>query len=247
MTRIAIVTPYYKEPKTELERCLASVARQSLSADHILIADGHPQTWLEALPLRHLALDRNHANFGNTPRAVGALLAIGEGYDAVGFLDADNWLEPDHLEHCLEAAEESGAPQEIDYVLAKRTLRRPDGQALAISADAAYFKADTNCLLFFPGAYHLLPIWGTMPAEVAPIGDRMLYRAIQAAKLRVAETQRETVNYVTDYAGAYLMAGESPPADAKGIDFEGIVRWMNGLGRREREIAERCSGAPFTK
>jgi hypothetical protein len=37
------VTPYYKETRTCLERCIASVKQQTMRADHILVADGFPQ------------------------------------------------------------------------------------------------------------------------------------------------------------------------------------------------------------
>ena len=41
--RYAFVTPYYKEARDCLERCVASVRRQTVRADHILVADGFPR------------------------------------------------------------------------------------------------------------------------------------------------------------------------------------------------------------
>jgi hypothetical protein len=37
--------------------------------DHIVIADGLPQDWINDEPVRHIKLDTSHNNFGNTPRA----------------------------------------------------------------------------------------------------------------------------------------------------------------------------------
>jgi hypothetical protein len=68
MKKPIIVTAYHKEKRAILERCLASVQKQTLAADHVLIADGHPQSWIDLLPVRHIKLDRPHGDYGNTPR-----------------------------------------------------------------------------------------------------------------------------------------------------------------------------------
>src|SRR5919201_2703810 len=122
--RFAIITPYYKESRSLIERCITSVRNQSIRSDHFLIADGFPQAWIDDAGARHLKLDRSHGDFGNTARGVGGLIAIGEEYDGIGWLDADNWLDPDHVEACLAAA--SAIQMPCDYVIARRTLRLPD-------------------------------------------------------------------------------------------------------------------------
>lgn len=246
MTRVAIVTPYFREPADVLVRCLDSVAGQSVATDHIVIADGHPQPWVAERPLRHIVLSPSCGNYGNTPRAVGAMLAVGEGYEAIGFLDADNWLEPDHLERCLRAAE--GARNEaLDYVLARRNLLRTDGTPLGDPPVEDTFEADTNCCLFFPGAYHLLALWGTIPGALEPVADRVLYQALRYHKLAGLRLAERTVNYVTRYAGTYLRAGEAPPPDAKGVDIDAIGAWIDSLEGRQLEIAERWLGVPIEK
>ena len=103
--RYCVVTPYYKEERALLERCFGSVRRQVPNVDHIVVADGHPQDWIDALPVRHIKLDRAHGDYGNAARGLGALMAIAEGYDGIAFLDADNWYDDDHLASCLAAAE----------------------------------------------------------------------------------------------------------------------------------------------
>lgn len=118
-------TPYYQEKHHYLERCIASVKRQTIPAGHIVVADGFPQDWIDQTSVRHLRLDRVHQDHGNTPRAIGGLIAIAEGYEGIGLLDADCWLEPDHLEHCLEQAKQVGL-ERCGFVAAARTLRRLD-------------------------------------------------------------------------------------------------------------------------
>ena len=41
--RVAVITPYYREPLTMLRQCHDSVRTQTYPCTHFLIADGHPQ------------------------------------------------------------------------------------------------------------------------------------------------------------------------------------------------------------
>ena len=70
-SRYVFVTPYYKERRELLERCIASAKRQTIRADHILVSDGFPQDWIDQAHVRHLRLDRAHQDHGNTPRGLG--------------------------------------------------------------------------------------------------------------------------------------------------------------------------------
>jgi glycosyltransferase involved in cell wall biosynthesis len=143
--RYAFVTPYHKEGRACLERCVASVKRQTVRADHILVADGFPQDWLDHAGVRHLRLDRAHGDYGNTPRGIGSLMAVAEGYDGIGLLDADCWLEPDHLEHCLAQAGEAGLGR-CGFVVTSRTLRRPDETVIDAADESPAVHVDTSCL-----------------------------------------------------------------------------------------------------
>ena len=72
-----------------LKRCMDSVRRQTTKVDHMLVADGFPQDWISTEPVRHLILDRPHADYGDVARGVGALTAVAEKYDGIAFLDAE--------------------------------------------------------------------------------------------------------------------------------------------------------------
>ena len=154
--KYAIVTPYYKEERPLIERCMASVRSQTVPTDHFLVADGFPQEWIDTAGVRHFKLDRSHGDYGNTPRGVGALLAIAAQYSGIAFLDADNWLEPDHVETCLAAA--SGTPAPCDYVIAQRSFRRPDESIMPVADEELH--VDTNCFFFLPGAFSVDPPLG---------------------------------------------------------------------------------------
>lgn len=233
VARYAIVTPYYLEPRATLERCIASVRNQTVAADHIVVADGMPQDWLDAMPVHHLRLRQCHADFGNTPRGLGAMLALAEQYDAIGFLDADNWYDPDHVEACVAAA--AGA----DAVIARRRFVRYDGSVMDIPDEPDH--VDTSCFWLHTGALHLAHFW-LMPSPLAPICDRVYYAMIKARHLKLGCVQSATVNYTCQYETLYRALGEVPPPGAKpNVDVMPICRWLLGLSERDRRrVALQC-------
>jgi hypothetical protein len=232
----AIITPYYKESRDLLERCLQSVARQSVRADHIVVSDGFPQPWLDTEPVRHIKLDRAHGDFGNTPRGVGSLLAIAEGYDGIGFLDADNWLEPDHVETCIRtrATAERDSGIEADFVIARRHLRRPDGTVLPVPDENPSEHVDTSCFFMLPNSFHVIPHFAAMPKQFSPMGDRIFYGAVKAHGLNGVVAPHKTVNYHCLYKFDYLRAGETPPVGARpNVDEAAIHAWLDTLSERD--------------
>ncbi|TAN47822.1 MAG: glycosyltransferase, partial [Rhodospirillales bacterium] len=144
--RVAVVTPYYREPDPVLVRCLDGVARQTHPCTHFMIADGHPNPLADAYPQAiHLKLPQAHGDNGDTPRGFGAAKALEAGFDGIAFLDADNWFRPRHIESLVELQ----AKTEASVVVARRSFHRLDGSeiiGLAEAGDAIHF-ADTSCLL----------------------------------------------------------------------------------------------------
>lgn len=242
--RYAIVTPYYREQRAILDRCLDSVKAQTVPCDHILVADGYPQDWIDATGVRHIRLDRPHRDYGNVARGTGALLAAAEAYDGIGFLDADNFLDADHVESCV-AAGSAGA----DLVIAKRRFLRIDGGDFHLAEEPDH--VDTSCWWFQPGAYHLLPFWVTIPRELTPIGDRIFSGLVDAARLTSAAVPRITVNYTCLWEGMYRRFGEEPPPDAKpDIDVPAVLEWLVTLAPAKRRVVARlCAGdlVPWAK
>ncbi len=236
-SKFAIVTAYYKEDRSFLERCLHSVRQQSLAADHIVVADGFPQDWLDEAGIRHIRLDRRHGDYGNTARGVGALLAIAEDYVGIGFLDADNWLEPNHLSECLAAAvAPSGEP--YDYVIAQRNFKRPDETTLIVDDEPGH--VDTNCFFFLPGAFYAIPRFAGIPRALSSLGDRIFYQELSTQPLRATVLKKKTVNYHCLWESLYRAAGEAPPAAAKpNIDQQPLIAWLNGLSPTHRNAVAR--------
>jgi glycosyltransferase involved in cell wall biosynthesis len=236
----AIITPYCKENRGLLERCIRSVQGQTVRADHILVADGHPQDWLDNEHVRHIRLDRNHSDYGDTPRAIGALLAVSEGYAGVGLLDADNWLEPDHISSCIEAARRNAG---CDYVIARRNLCRPDGSVIDVEDLPPSLFVDTSCFFFLPGSYHVVPRFCLIPQELASICDRVFFGVLKSKKLNAEIVARKTVNYHCLWPAVYRKVGEiSPPEATKHVDFARIKDWLSTLNPRELDLVRRRCG-----
>jgi hypothetical protein len=236
--RYAVVTPYHGEDRALIERCVLSVQRQTVSADHLVIADGMPQPWLDDQPVRHIRLDRPHGDYGNTPRGVGAVLAVSEDYDGIGFLDADNWLDPRHVELCIASAQ-AGLP---DYVIAHRHFRRPDGTIIPIDDQDARDHVDTNCLFLLRPSYFIVSHFALVPKELAPIGDRIFYGAVKAAGLKPSIVLVKTVNYHCLWEAPYRDVGEAPPPGAKpNVDSRPIKEWVRALSPRDlRRVSRLC-------
>lgn len=242
--KYCVITPYYKESRDLLEHCLDSVARQSVAADHIVIADGFPQDWLDERDVRHIRLDRAHADYGNLARGIGSMLAISEKYDGICFLDADNWYDDDHLETCLAAA---ATKPGADYVVAQRNFVRPDRSVMTsvTPADVPYADhVDTNCYLFLPGSFHLLHYWCTIPQELGTHGD-MLFNLILKNYLPggAPVTSHRTVKYLCMFEGVYLDKGEVPPPGTKPfVDWNTCTAWLAGLSDRDFDRVQKLTG-----
>jgi hypothetical protein len=223
------------------------VQRQSVRTDHLLVADGHPQDWIDRTGVRHLRLDRPHRDFGNTPRGIGAVLAAAEGYPAISLLDADNWLQPDHVEACLSAAGNAqGGP--CDFVVTRRNFVGPDGARIEVEDEPPELHVDTNCFFFLEGAFHTLPAWVLMPPQLSPICDRTFWASLASQGLTGADTGRATVNYYCIWEPVFRAAGLVPPPEAKPpIDAGPAMAWLNGLDDRGLELVSRRLGSKLQR
>ena len=230
--RVAVVTPYYKEPAAVLRRCLHSV-REQTHADwrHYWVADGHPQPELLTgdARVRHIVLPNAHANYGCTPRGVGAQCALADDMDVVCFLDADNLLESNHLASLVQAyerARDAGTP--LDAVFALRTMFVPGHEHLRMTAHGEQVGGtfvDTSCISLARSAGFLWGAWCQIPRSITPICDRVMCWLMQQHRLKVAWTGLPTVRYESNWAGSYRQAGLPVPANGLHDDT------LNHVGR----------------
>ncbi|HYQ42309.1 MAG TPA: glycosyltransferase [Polyangiaceae bacterium] len=245
--KVAVVTPYFKEADVLLERCLSSVRRQDHPVTHILIADGHPSDVVQSSGVRHVRLDRSHADAGNTARGLGALMAVAEQFEAIAFLDADNWFDDQHVSTCLQTA--LATTELPDFVVARRRLCRPDGSPLPAEAeDGPADHVDTSCFFLLRTSFHVAARWAAIPKALAPVGDRVFLKMLIAENLRANRCSSTTVNYLCTYRSPYLAVNEEPPAWAKpDPDPTEFATWWRSLSAHERALANRLVGFPLVK
>lgn len=216
MLKIAVVTPYYKESSAVLRQCHESVLRQTYGCRHILVSDGHPASFFDNSPdAHHIKLPAANGDNGNTPRALGGMFAERNGFDAIAYLDADNWYDPNHIETMVAAYESHRTP----LVASKRRFCDLNGNPLHVTEkdEESNSHVDTSCWLILRPAFHLLRTW-LMPRELSPICDRIFFHKVAHDRLRIAPTNARTVNFRTQYSLHYQAAGLSPPPGAKTVD-----------------------------
>lgn len=243
--RIAVLTPYFQESLELLERCHKSVRLQTLPCEHVLVADGFPRAELDSWPVRHIRLPTPSRNFGDTPRRIAGDAAIEAGFDAVAYLDADNWLRPRHIESLFACHLARGTP----ICHSARTLHRVDGTLMPIfTRGDNTLHVDTSCLLVTAGAFDLLALWGTWPTELSRIDDRMFWHAALARGHAHSFTGAMTTCYEAAHPIFYRAVAEAPPSNARpDIDLEELVAWHNGLLPAERESLDRRWGFSVTR
>ena len=218
-SKFAIITPYHKESDYLLDKCIESVRNQTVPTTHILVADGWSKAWLvghKAPYLRHITLPYEHKDYGGVARAMGSLMAIGEEYDGFGWLDADNFLSPNHVESCIQYKDS------CDYVIARRLHVLYDGESY-VHLDEEEEHTDTNCFFLFPSAFKIALAWATIPKKWAPVGDRCFTRIIQNQDLQEHRLKTPTVHYRLMYAIHYEKLGLPVPPEAKPLpecDYE---------------------------
>lgn len=212
--RVAIITPYYKEPLDQLMKCIESVRAQTHAhCTHFMVADGHPR---DDLPtnrfLLHMVLPRAHADFGDTPRTLGALSAVTLGFDAIAYLDADNWFYPNHVARMLQLARETNAA----VVTATRDLYTREGAFIETDAynDGVKF-VDTSCFFLMRPAFRIIPHFMLMPLALAPVCDHVFFWAIRGHNLPRAHCPEPTVAYRTPWMDHYQRNNLPLPPDVK--------------------------------
>ncbi len=233
--KVAVVSPYYKEAPELLDRCNRSVQAQTHPCTHFMVADGHPVSLFDGRErTEHIVLPHPNGDYGNTPRAIVSLLAAAYGYDAVAFLDADNWFEPDHIEGLIACQQQTGAAA----VTARRRFFGIYDEPLPITEamEEENRHVDTSCWLVFRPAFSLFNAW-LMPKELASVGDRIFFQKALFDGVPIAFSGRRTVWYRSTYAFHYRWAGLPVPDTLKDQDEHYAARafLLSEEGRRATE------------
>jgi len=228
---IAVITPYYKEPLTKLWRCHQSIMRQGPNVRHYMIADGFPQVELKQWNITHIELPQAHSDNGNTPRGIGGMLAFAQGFDAVTYLDADNWFGDTHIQSMQQTQHHTGA----SVVCSWRTVVLPDGTVVEQldPEDRKKTHVDTSCFMITREVAFLASLWAKMPQTLGPICDRIFLGAASEADPNLAWTHKQTVFFESNYMLHYKMAGKAPESPVHDIP-RNLFRRIDPIEFRER-------------
>ncbi|MFT8244393.1 glycosyltransferase [Roseomonas sp. BN140053] len=227
-----MVTPYADEPAATLLRCHNSVRAQTHACTHIMVADGAPRAEVAGWAVEHTALPRRYADNGNTPRGIGAILAWNGGFDAVAFLDADNWYAPDHVASLVALCRRDSCA----VGFSDRQIVLGDGELVAVPdpEDAARAHVDTSCMFFTAAAARLTTAWAMMDQPLSPVGDRVMLALIRHAGLPHGWSGQRTLFFRSLYAHHYRLAGRPPPDDLHAVDADRLLRDYSPARSAER-------------
>jgi glycosyltransferase involved in cell wall biosynthesis len=214
--KVAVITPYHNCPRDWIAVCVESVQSQYHPCEHIVVCDGDdsfpPALQHQELQLIHLP--RAHRDYGNTARAIGSISAFRRGFDAVAWLDADNWYKPEHIASLLEVHKNTSSA----ICFSKRDLYHLNGTYLGPCPETARGELiDTNCYLIVKQAKEVISAWWMMDEKYNPVGDRYFYTYLKHIGMQVAGSNKDTVCYRTAYAPHYEHFGVAVPAEAKEV------------------------------
>lgn len=237
MLKVAVVTPYYKEDEFILDRCHRSVVSQRFPCTHILVADGYPRSYFDgAADTMHVRLPAPNGDNGNTPRAIGGILAQRYGFDAVAYLDADNWYENDHISSVVDQFNMHSKP----IICVKRQFFTISGTRMDITQESEEKRihVDTSCITLFRGAFKLLQAW-LMPKQLGPVCDRIFIQKVRNDKYDILYLDQRTVCFQSQYLSHYAAAQIDPPAGAKTTEdvFGGARAFLSEVDNLQ-EISE---------
>lgn len=217
--RVAVVTPYYQPNLSWLRQAHQSVLSQTYPCDHILVGDGFREKTVDEWNVQHISLPHCAKDFGDTPRSIGSAYATRQGYDAIAYLDADNWYKNDHVASLVELHLRTKA----SLCASGRSLYRLDGRYLGpcFDVDGKHF-ADTNCFLVTRGAFSLLPLWHEMDPSLHGVGDKVFWQEAANRGLSRAYSNSPTVAYRSSFRFSYPVHREFAPAETK--DFRAVIQ-----------------------
>jgi glycosyltransferase involved in cell wall biosynthesis len=220
--KVAVITPYYNESMPILNRCIKSVANQTTTSivHHIIVADTAKRVKRKHFPsgaFQLINLNCNHGDAGATPRALGAISAFSQGFDAVAFLDADNSYEPTHIETMVKIC----STEKVDLVSATRNIYSSFEDKFGnkclytdtVESNGQDF-CDTNCLFMTRALMPLMTHWITSK-DLYLAGDRAFWNLIVSNQnIKREHCSIPTVNYFTKWAWHFQYAKEVIPDDS---------------------------------
>ena len=209
--KVAVITPYYKPRRDWLEKCHQSVLQQTHPCTHILVGDGCAEDYLNDWDIQHITLQKGCRNSGDTPRGIGSVSAIGQGFEAIAYLDDDNWYHPQHIESLMNLHQQTQASICVSHRLIVGINDEPIGECPLIHPD--YF-VDTNCYFITESAFTIALSWSRIPDEFSYLDDRLILLYIKQKNYSLAFSEQMTIAYRTKFPIDYIRYQKPIPSQA---------------------------------
>ena len=192
-----IITPAFLENETILKRNILSVQNQKFDKDyfHFVIFDGvdrlkiFKKKYANIENLFFFQVRNNHDDYGDYIRKLGTKLCLLRGISAVSFLDADNYIEENHLKQIYDTHKNT----KKNIVISRRCLISDGRDEIELTSDFY----DTNTITLFNDCIQIGLKWGKYPRELSLIGDRIISHYINLNyKSNIVFTDDITINYM---------------------------------------------------
>lgn len=227
--RVAVITALFQPRADWLKRCCNSVRDQIHACTHILVSDGDGPCPIQDFAGQFIQLGHNHNDWGNTPRSIGGLSAAAQGFDAMLWLDQDNWLYPHHVSSLVALHRQTQHP----VCTSSRDLYHLNGQRLGPCqhTDGVRF-VDANCFLLTRPAYGLIAVWSLMPSAWHVCSDVFFFAMIKKQGIQTAHFPHPTMGYTATRDHLYHSFGVAPPPGVK--NTEAINQKINDFLRLQK-------------
>ena len=193
---INIITPCYDEDKNVILGNIKSIKKQISEnlINHFCIFDGIDRISeiknkiVNCNNLHFYKTRFNHADYGDYVRRLGTKISIKNNIKSVGYLDADNTFEKDHVKAVFRTHFETGK----NIIISNRKFLTKNIENIKENSD--FF--DTNQITFFGEKIKIGLLWGKYPRQLSLIGDRIITNYIKNYHINdLAFTNKTTVNY----------------------------------------------------
>lgn len=222
---VAIVTSCTDESRASIQRCIDAVRAQTVPTTHIVVTDGAKQEWIDAIPgVRQIPLDTPHPSRPLAPFAIGASIAAGESFDAIGIVEVDTVVVPDYVESCIETAERE---YRVHFVLVEGEPSTTDTPA----TEQPQPPVDrVGSLFVLRRGFPALPGLALIPTPLALMGLELVVE-----KFRILEYHGVATEYplVTRHNTAAVPIGM-------------IREWWRSLGEKDRRMVQRHLGGTLS-
>ena len=192
------ITPCFNENDDIILKNIKSIQNQSSNSEivHKCIFDGVPVRSTISSKCHNFKnvsfsqTNTNHADYGDYVRRLGTKISIMNKAYCIGYLDADNTLQPNHVEEVLKTHKIT----KKNIIITKRNIVNADKELLEDNNRQAFF--DTNTITFFNDLIKIGLLWGRYHNQLSLIGDRIISQYIKKHHFNdVAYTDKKTVNY----------------------------------------------------